>query len=126
MDNRSRTAGTLILVQAAVTSLAAVIIFGLYNVGAALAVVAGGGVCIIGTVLFALRLFSGKQEFSPDRFLRRMFVAEFQKIALTVLLFFAIIHWTDLVFAWVLLGFSASLIAHWLVLPFISLNHLKH
>lgn len=109
------------MTQTVIALLAALLVFGLLTGQAAAAVAAGSLVCIAGTVFFAIRVFLVKQMDSADRFLRRLYVAEIQKMALTVIAFYAIIRWTELGFAYVLLGFAVTTAAYWLVLP-LNLN----
>ncbi len=83
----------------------------------AVSALAGGGICLLTTAVFSLRVFSGGIEFEPGRFMRRLMVAELQKILLTVLLFIAAIKWSQLHQVGLLLGFITVTLASWLVLP---------
>lgn len=105
------------MTQVIVTVSAGAFAFWLSGSPVAIAVIAGGAVCLITTAIFSLRVFSGGIEFDPGRFLRRLIIAEVQKIFLTVFLFIAAIKWMTLHHAGFLLGFIVVTLASWLLLP---------
>lgn len=54
--------------------------------------------------------------------MRRLFIAEVQKVLLTAMLFIAAIKWTQLHHAGLLLGFAVITLVSWLVLPLVAAN----
>ena len=100
-----------------VTVLAGLFSYWLTGASPAVGVMAGGGVCLLTTIVFSLRIFSGDIEFEPRRFLRRLVRAEMQKILLTVFLFIAAIKLTHVHHAGFLLGFIVVTLMSWLLLP---------
>lgn len=116
MVSRARTAFLVVAVQTAATLLTSIIGFCLAGERAALSAAAGGGICVITTALFSMKVLLGRLEWSPERFLGRFFLAEIQKIALMVLLLLAALKWLDVGGLPMMLGFMAALMANWLVL----------
>lgn len=116
MVSRARTAFLVVAAQAAATFLASIIGFSLAGERAALSAAAGGGIAVIATALFSLRVLLGRLEWSPERFLGRFFLAEIQKLALMVLLLLAALEWLNVDGLPLMLGFLAALMANWLVL----------
>ena len=128
MNNRLKTALSLIMIQVIVTVVAGMIALVFYGARPSVAVHAGGGICLLSTIVFSLRVFSGGTEFEPRRFMRRLFIAETQKLLLTVFLFFAAINWSQLHLAGLLIGFIVVTLVSWLTLPLAaaySTNNLK-
>lgn len=117
VKKQKRAALSVILVQVVVTLAAGGITVAVFDLTAATSVWAGGGISIIATVLFSLRVFGGKPEFDPGRFLHRLYLAEIQKITIASVLFIALFKWTELNTGAILLGFSLAVLAHWLALP---------
>lgn len=116
MVSRARTAFLVVAVQTAATLLTSIIGFSLAGERAALSAAAGGGIGVITTALFSMRVLLGRLEWSPERFLGRFFLAEIQKLALMVLLLLAALKWLDVDGLPLMLGFMAALMANWLVL----------
>ena len=113
----AKTALSLIVIQFVITILAGLFAFCVAGSSVAVSAVAGGTICLFSTVVFSLRVFAGRFEFEPGRFLRRLYIAEVQKIFFIVLLFIAAIKWIPLHHAGLLLGFVVVTLVSWLVLP---------
>lgn len=118
MDRRAKTAIALITAQAGIILIISVITLLLTDTRTVLSVVTGGAVGLVATAFFSLRLFAGPREWSPQRFIRRLYRAGFQKIALIALLALAAIRWLDVAALPMMLALAAVLAAHWLVLLF--------
>jgi F0F1-type ATP synthase assembly protein I len=116
MESRAKTAISVLVAQAAITLIASLIAFIIGDARAALAALVGGAICLLTAALFGFRLFTGKPEFSADRFLRRLIWAEVQKIVLIVVLLAGALSWQKADALPLLLTFSAALMAYWLVL----------
>ena len=118
MESRVKTAISVLAVQAAITLVASLIAYTISDGRAALAAAVGGSICVLTSALFGLRTFAGKTEFSAERFLRRLYWAEVQKVILTVILLAGSLVWLRTEALSLLLSFSAALMAYWLVLLF--------
>jgi F0F1-type ATP synthase assembly protein I len=116
MDNRSRTAISVLIVQSVITLAATFAALGLYDARTAGAAAAGGIIGIAPTILFSLRVFAGKPAWSAEKFLRRLYWAEVQKIALIIVLLLGAFAWLKLSPLPLLLTFAATTMAYWLVL----------
>jgi F0F1-type ATP synthase assembly protein I len=116
MESRAKTAISVLVAQAAITLVASLTVFTVSDARAALAALVGGSICVLTTALFSFRVFAGKTEFSADRFLRRLFWAEAQKIVLVIVLLVGALYWLQAQALPLLLTFSAALMAYWLVL----------
>lgn len=116
MVSRARTAFLVVAVQTAATLLTSIIGFSLAGERAALSAATGGGICVVATALFSIRVLLGRPEWSPERFLGRFFLAEIQKIVLMALLLLAALKWLDVDGLPLMLAFLAAVVANWLVL----------
>lgn len=116
MNNRSKTATRLVAVQLAITGLATAVAFIISDARAAAAAAIGGGICLITTVFFSLRVFIGVPEWSAERFLRSFYRAEWQKALMAVVLLLAALNWLELPGLPLMLTFMLALMANWLVL----------
>ncbi|WP_006788308.1 ATP synthase subunit I [Thiorhodospira sibirica] len=76
----------------------------------------GGGIALLTTGFFAWRVFLGVESKSAKAVARSFYVAEVQKIALTVVLFLVAIVWLEVLFLPMFLTYIVSLMAFWLAL----------
>ncbi|HEY3488005.1 MAG TPA: F0F1 ATP synthase assembly protein I [Gammaproteobacteria bacterium] len=116
MDNRAKTATLVLAVQIAITALASGLVFSLIDARAAAAAAIGGGICLITTGFFSLRVFIGVPEWSAEEFLRRFYRAELQKIAVAATLVLGALLGLQLPGWPLMLTFLLALMANWLVL----------
>lgn len=116
MNNRSKTATLLVGVQLAIIGVAAGIAFIVSDARAAAAAAIGGGICLITTVFFSLRVFVGVPEWSAEQFLRRFYRAEWQKALVAVVLLLVALMWLELPGLPLMLSFLLALMANWLIL----------
>ena len=116
MDIRVNTAINVIATQAAIILLIAVGSLFLSGWSAVQASVTGGVIGLLATIVFSLRLFVGRKEWSPQKFLQRFYRAEVQKLLLISILLFAAIAWIGLSPLPLTLSCAAVLMANWLVL----------
>lgn len=77
----------------------------------------GGGIGIVTTACFAFWVFSGGIGAPAKKIVRRFYVGEVVKLVLTGVLFGVAIIWLDVSFLPLLLTYTATLLAYWLVLP---------
>jgi F0F1-type ATP synthase assembly protein I len=118
MESRAKTAISVLAVQAAITLIASLVAYLISDARAALAAAVGGSICVATTALFGWRTFAGKREFSAERFLQRLFLAEVQKVLLIIVMLAGSLIWLRAEALSLLLAFSAALMAYWLVLLF--------
>ncbi|MBA3581468.1 MAG: ATP synthase subunit I [Gammaproteobacteria bacterium] len=119
MTAGTKTALIIIATQLVLTLLISALLFGLYDLATAVAGLAGGAISMITTAFLSAKLFLRRADFAADRFLRRLFAAEIQKIALTVILLYIGIVWLRLAPMPLIVTFMVSLMAYWLALPFL-------
>lgn len=118
MESRAKTAILVLAVQSAITLIASLIAIAISDARAAMAALVGGSICVLTTALFGFRVFAGKPEFSPEGFLRRLFLAEAQKVVLIIVALAGALLWLRTEALPLLLTFAATLMAYWLVLLF--------
>ncbi len=92
---------------------------------AAFSVLVGGGISILTSLLYGLRVFIGGDGGSAEEVLKRFYRGETQKLLLTGVLFYAVIKWLDVNFLAVMVGFIASLAAFWIALLLNGLGESK-
>jgi ATP synthase protein I len=104
--------------QLAVATSAGLITLWLGDGRAAMSAFIGGVISVLGTSLFALRVFAGRARQSAKRLLRAFYMGEVQKILLTAVLFVLVIKYVDVSFLPLFVAYAATLLVYWLVLPF--------
>jgi ATP synthase protein I len=84
----------------------------------------GGGISILATLFFALRAIGLGGEPALKTLVGRFYVAEAQKLLLTVVLFYVAIRWLDVSFLPMMVAFALTLVVFWLaLLPALSGPH---
>ncbi len=116
MNNRVKTAFLVILAQAAATLIISVIMFATADTHSALSATMGGVVSLLVTGIFSARVMLGKMEWSPERFMQRLYRAEMQKIILAAVLLFAALKWLAFAPLPLLAAFLLTMMASWFVL----------
>ena len=117
----TRTAIKILAIQLAITLLAAAVAFTLSDFDgfkSAYSALLGGGINILATAFFALRVFSVRPGSTAKRMARAFYTGEVAKIALTAALFAAVLVWLDVAFLPLFLTYVITMLAFWLVLPF--------
>ncbi len=115
-DNRVKTVLSVIAVQAALTLLAGIIALGFSSWHAAYSAVLGGVICVAGTAYSGVRAFFGRRDFDSERFLRRFYMAETQKLILMALLLVLIIKYGAIMALPLMLTFTMVSVMGWLIL----------
>lgn len=82
----------------------------LAGVEAAVAVLAGAGIAVVGNAYFALRIFLRRSS-EPATLLRNFMVGEALKIVLIISLFLVAVHVFGARFGWVIAGFAVTVLA---------------
>ncbi len=116
----ARTVSRIIAAQVTVVCLAALMALVLGDGRAAMSAVVGGGIALVTTGVFALKVFSARPGSSAARVAAAFVMGEVIKLGLTVVLFAAAIIWLDVSFLVLILSYAATLLAYWLTLPFLS------
>ena len=109
---------TILGVQALVTLVAMAGATWLGGSAAAGSAGVGGGISIIATGFFALRVFVGGSQRELKQIVRAFYVGEALKLMVTAVLFVLVITTLDVLFLPLILTYAAALLANWLVLPF--------
>ena len=103
-------------IQVLITLLAAFSALALADFKAAYSALIGGGVNILATVVFALRVFSVKPG-APAKYMARAFyIGEAIKFLVVVGLFLAVLLWLDVSFLPLFLTYAMTMLAFWFVL----------
>ncbi len=105
--------------QAVATAAAAGVGFLADGVAAAGSAAAGGVIGIAGMVLFSRRLFSAAPGSTARQMMRAFYLGAVGKIALTAALFAVAIIAAELPVLPLIGGYTATLVAYWLSLPFV-------
>ncbi len=111
----NRTTRAILGTQVVITALAALTLQLLVGSEAGWSALVGGGIGILSTAWFALRVFAGGKK-DTRSVVRRFYIAETQKIVLTVLLFVAVIVWLEVSFLAVFGTYVLTLLAFWFAL----------
>lgn len=105
-------------IQLGVTLIAAAGSLVIADFKAAYSALIGGGINLLGTAYFALRVFSVKPGSTAKQMARAFYRGEVVKLLLTGLLFAGVFLWLEVSFLPLFLAYSATMLAFWLVLPF--------
>jgi ATP synthase protein I len=116
--------GRIIGLQIAVSVVIAVACLAFYGVNAAVSAFLGGAIGFVGSFAYAWRIArqhvrgtSGAGEADPKALMRAHFVGEAQKLALTVILFAAVlVLYKGVATLPLLLTFIATLVVYWVAL----------
>ncbi len=111
-----RAVGVILGIQLGLTLLAAGILYLAGYAHAAESALVGGGISVVTTLYFALRVFLGTRWLPVRKLVRRFYSAEAQKLALTVALFAMVIATLEVDFLAMFLTYMVTLIAFWLAL----------
>ena len=106
----------IIGLQVAVSAAIALVCFAIYGVNAAASAFLGGAIGFLGSLAYARRI-AAPQTSDPKVLLRAHFIGEVQKLALTVILFAAVlILYKGVATLPLLLTFIATLVVYWIAL----------
>jgi len=111
-----RLALSVVLGQAAVTVICALLCWLIADSRAALSALLGGGISTVASLAMALLGFGHRSAANPQRAMRAFFVGEMAKIALVIVLFVAVLE-TMKVVALAMLGtYIATFFVFWVAL----------
>ena len=111
-----RAAGVILGIQLGTTLLAAAVLLLANRPESAFSALVGGGISLLTTLYFALRVFMGTRGQPVKVVVRRFYSAESQKLLLTVALFAVAIVGLEVEFLPMFLTYMATLVAFWLAL----------
>ncbi len=102
-------AGKILLAQLGLSSVLAVLIWGIFGYVAGYSALLGGLTCVIPNAFLALRLVVPRRDPGPGALVRAAYIGELGKLALTVLLFSIAFTLVRPLAAWALFaGFIAA------------------
>ena len=113
----NRTVQCTLLIQLVITSLGALLALALAGWPSAYSAGLGGGINLLATGLFGLRMFATRAGAGPEAMLQALVLAEVTKIATTVLAFVAVFTYLDVVYPPFFITYVVAMLAYWLVLP---------
>ena len=111
-----RLALSVVLGQAAVTVVCALVSWLIADVHAALSAMMGGGISTVASLVMAMLGFSGRSAADPQRAMRAFFVAETAKIAIVIVLFVAVLKTMKVVPLAMLGTYIATFFVFWVAL----------
>jgi ATP synthase protein I len=116
VPNPRRLAFGVVLGQAAVTVVAALLSFGVAGSRAALSAVLGGGISTAASLAMALLSFGDKAATDPLLAIRAFFVGEAAKVAVVIVLFVAVLKTMKVVPLAMLGAYIATFFVFWVAL----------
>lgn len=111
-----RLAFGIVLGQAAVTVIAALVAWMAAGRTAAVSALLGGGIATLASLAMAAVAFRHSGAVSPARLLGRFFGGEALKLVVVVALFVAVLHWLHPAPLALLITFGATFVVYWLAL----------
>lgn len=111
-----QTTVKIFAVQAIITLAAAFTALVFADFKAAYSALVGGGINILATMVFALRVFSVRPGAPANRMARAFYIGEAIKLLVTVGLFLAVLLWLNVLFLPLFLTYAITMLAFWLVL----------
>ena len=111
-----RLALSVVLGQAAVTLICALVAWLIADFHAALSAALGGGISTVSSLAMALLGFGGRSVTDPQRMVRTFFVGETAKIAVMIVLFVAVLKTMKVVPLAMLGAYVATFFVFWVAL----------
>lgn len=111
-----RLAFGVVLGQAAVTGVTALVAWALAGAAAALSALLGGGIAALGSLAMAALAFAGGTAASAQRVVAAFYVGEAVKIAVIAALFVAVLVTVRVVPLAMLAGFAVTYLVYWIAL----------
>ncbi|MGP8034605.1 MAG: ATP synthase subunit I [Steroidobacteraceae bacterium] len=110
-----RLAFGVVLGQAGVTVIAALVAWSVAGAGAALSALLGGGIATVGSLAMAGLVFAGAVA-NAQRIVAAFYVGEALKLAVVVVLFVVVLRTVKVVPLAMLAGFAATYLVYWIAL----------
>ena len=115
LPHARRLAFGVVLGQAGVTVIAAVVAWGVAGRAAAWSALLGGGVATVGSVAMAALVFAGAAA-NAQRIVAAFYTGEAVKLAVVVVLFVVVLRTVRVVPLAMLAGFAATYLVYWIAL----------
>jgi F0F1-type ATP synthase assembly protein I len=116
LPNPRRLALSVVLGQAAVTAICALVSFGVAGSHAALSAVLGGGISSIASLAMAMVGFGKQAATDPQRAIRAFLVGETAKVAVVIVLFVVVLKTMKVVPLAMLGSYMATFFVFWVAL----------
>ena len=116
LPNPRRLALSVVLGQAAVTVICALVSFGVAGSHAALSAVLGGGISSIASLAMAMVGFGKQAATDPQRAIRAFLVGETAKVAVVIVLFVVVLKTMKVVPLAMLGSYTATFFVFWVAL----------
>jgi ATP synthase protein I len=110
-----RLAFGVVLGQAGVSVVAALIAWGIAGQGAGMSALLGGGIATVGSLAMAGLVFAGAAA-NAQRIVAAFYVGEAAKLAIVVVLFVVVLRVVKVVPLAMLAGFAATYLVYWIAL----------
>ena len=114
----TRTVLVILAIQLAITIVAASVAMILVGFKGAYSALIGGGINILATAYFAVKVFSAKPGSSAKQIARAFYWGEVVKLLLTGILFASVLLWLNAEFLPLFITYAVTMLAFWLALPF--------
>lgn len=115
-----QTTVKILSAQAAITIAIALLAFLIADSKSGYSALTGGGINILATAVFALRVFSVQRDASAKRMARAFYWGEVSKFVVTIALFLVVLGWMDVIFLPLFLTYAATMLAFWIVLLIVT------
>jgi len=116
LPNPRRLALSVVLGQAAVTLICALVSLGIADSHAAMSALLGGGISSAASLAMALVAFGKRAETDPQRAIRAFFVGESAKVAVVIVLFVVVLKTMKVVPLAMLGSYIATFAVFWVAL----------
>jgi ATP synthase protein I len=116
LPHARRLALRVVLGQAVVTVIAALVAAGAVDRRAALSALLGGGIATLGSLLMAVLALRGGAAGDAQRAVGAFYAAEAAKIALVIALFVAVLKWVNVAPLAMFVAFAATFLVYWIAL----------
>jgi F0F1-type ATP synthase assembly protein I len=116
LPNARRLAFGVVLGQAAVTLVVAVLSWLMAGWGGAVSALLGGGISTAASLVMAALSFGGSTSTSAQRAIRAFYVGEAAKLVLVIVLFVVVLKTMKVVPLAMLAAFGATLFVYWVAL----------
>lgn len=115
LPHARRLAFSVVLGQAAVTAVAAVVALAVAGRGAAWSALLGGGIATVGSLAMVALVFAGAAA-NAQRIVGAFYTGEAVKLAVVVVLFVLVLRLVRVVPLAMLAGFAATYLVYWIAL----------
>jgi len=116
LPNPRRLALSVVLGQAAVTLVCALVSFGIADLHAAMSALIGGGISTVASLAMALVGFGKQAATDPQRAIRAFFAGEAAKVAVVIVLFAVVLNTMKVVPLAMLGSYIATFLVFWVAL----------